>query len=80
MDNRKDVASAKPDSRAKPRPGFFRVVQSILAGALGVQSSKRREEDFTSASPWAFIVGGLIFGALFIGGLIVLVNVVLANT
>ncbi len=80
MDSRDDVTSTTSDSRVKPRLGFFKVVQSILAGALGVQSSKRREEDFESASPWAFIVGGLIFGGLFIGGLIILVNVVLTST
>jgi hypothetical protein len=54
-------------------------MQSILAGALGVQSSKRHQEDFANPSPWAFIIGGILFTALLIGGLILLVNVVLAS-
>jgi hypothetical protein len=71
--------NAQPDNKNKPRMGFLKVMQSILAGALGVQSKKRYQEDFASPSPWAYIVGGLLFTTLFIGGLILLVNVVLAN-
>jgi hypothetical protein len=71
--------TAQPGSKALPRPGVLKVMQSILAGALGVQSNKRHQEDFANPSPWAYIVGGLLFTVLFIGGLILLVNVVLAR-
>ena len=80
MNNKDNDALQAPSTGAKPRLGTFRVMQSILAGALGVQSKKRHQEDFESASPWAYIFGGLIFGILFIAGLILLVNVVLAST
>ena len=55
---------------------FWQVVKSVLAGALGVQASRRQEEDFSSHSPLPFIVGGLIFTALFIGILVLIVSLV----
>jgi hypothetical protein len=79
MNTKGNDETAQPDSKALPRPGVLKVMQSILAGALGVQSSKRHQEDFANPSPWAYIVGGLLFTTLFIGGLILLVNVVLAS-
>lgn len=63
---------------AKPH-GFVRVLSSILSGALGVQSSKRREEDFTSHSPWAYIAAALFFTAGFVLTLILIVNWVLSG-
>jgi len=54
-------------------------MQSILAGAFGVQSDKRREEDFSSHSPWPYIIAGILFTASFVVGLIVIVNLVLAS-
>ncbi|WP_148862684.1 DUF2970 domain-containing protein [Marinobacter fonticola] len=51
---------SEPTERAK-RPGFFKIVQSILAGAFGVQSNRRREEDFSSGSPATYIVAGIVF-------------------
>ncbi|MBC7204724.1 MAG: DUF2970 domain-containing protein [Pusillimonas sp.] len=64
----------------KPKgPGVLKVMQSILAGAFGVQSDKRREEDFSSHSPWPYIIAGVLFTASFVVGLIVIVNLVLAS-
>ncbi len=57
----------------------MKVMQSILAGAIGVQSDKRREEDFSSHSPWPYIIAGILFTACFVVGLIVIVNLVLAS-
>lgn len=71
-----------PDTQRneKPRgPSVLKVMQSVAAGALGVQSSKRREEDFGSHSPWPYIIGGLLFTALFIGTLVLVVQVALAG-
>jgi hypothetical protein len=79
MDTKDTNKTAQPDSKALPRPSLLKVMQSILAGALGVQSSKRHQEDFANPSPWAFIVGGILFTILLIGGLVLLVNVVLAS-
>lgn len=63
----------------KKGPGVLKVMQSILAGALGVQSDKRREEDFGSHSPWPYIVAGILFTVGFVVTLIVVVKVVLSG-
>lgn len=46
--------------------GIFRVMQSVLAAAFGVQSSEKRERDFTTGKYMPFIAGGVIFTLLFI--------------
>lgn len=55
----------KPEERPR-RPGVFKVIQSILAGAFGVQSDRRREEDFSSGSPVTYIVAGIVFVLIFV--------------
>lgn len=47
-------------------PGIWRVLQSTLAGAIGVQSNKNREKDFENGNIWVFVVSGIIFTLLFI--------------
>ncbi|RMJ06244.1 hypothetical protein DOQ08_00929 [Marinobacter litoralis] len=77
-----DVAKNKNKNskNEKPRsPGVLKITQSILAGAFGVQSNKNRQEDFSSHSPAPYIVAGLIFTGLFVGGLILVVNLVLSG-
>ncbi len=59
--------------------GFFQVVGSVLAGALGVQSSKNRQRDFSQNSVMPFIVGGIIFTVLFVGTIALLVKLVLSS-
>ena len=78
MTNRSDMEKVKEQ---KPRgPGVLKVMQSILAGAFGVQSDKRREEDFSSHSPWPYIIAGVLFTATFVLGLILIVQMVLASS
>ena len=60
-------------------PGLLKVMQSILAAALGVQSNRRREEDFSSHSPWPYIIGGILFTATFVVALVLIVQAVLAG-
>lgn len=60
-------------------PGVLKVLQSVLAGFLGVQSDKRRHEDFSSHSPWPYIIAGIIFTVGFVVTLIVVVKLVLAS-
>lgn len=76
-DNKKNEA----DHHQKPphKPGVLRIMQSILAGAIGVQSDKRRQEDFSSHSALPYIVAGLLFTATFVVTLIVIVKLVLAS-
>ncbi|MBW0146325.1 DUF2970 domain-containing protein [Marinobacter arenosus] len=75
-----DPSSTDSHKNQKPgSPGVLKVMQSILAGAFGVQSDKRREEDFSSHSPWPYIIAGILFTAGFVIGLIVIVQMVLAS-
>lgn len=76
-----DVSGAEDKKkRPKPRgPGILKIMQSILAGAFGVQSDKRREEDFSSHSPLPYILAGMLFTTAFVIGLILIVRMVLAS-
>ncbi len=66
----------EPKDEAKT-PGFFTVMLSVIAAALGVQSEKNRERDFSQSSPLPFIVGGLVFTVLFVLTLVGVVMLVL---
>ncbi|WP_323127240.1 DUF2970 domain-containing protein [Marinobacter sp. JSM 1782161] len=54
-------------------------MQSILAGAFGVQSNRRREEDFGSGSPLPYLVGGILFTLIFVIGVALIVRWVLST-
>jgi|TARA_B110000483_G_scaffold77522_2_gene96542 hypothetical protein len=54
------------DTGQKSGLSLSRIIRSTLAGAIGVQSNKNREEDFKNGSIWVYIVSGIIFTALFI--------------
>ena len=78
--DRIDAKNDYPDGSSRPsRPGVLKIMQSILAGAFGVQSDKRRQEDFSSHSPWPYIIAGVLFTVSFVVGLILIVQVVLAG-
>jgi hypothetical protein len=55
----------------KASPG--KLIVSLLAGLVGVQSDKNRISDFSSGSIWPFIIGGVLLTILFIFSLIGLV-------
>lgn len=79
-DNDKQDGSA-PDNTPGPRkgPGILKVLQSVLAGAFGVQSGKRHQEDFNSHSPWPYIIAGVLFTVGFVVVLALIVSWVLAG-
>jgi hypothetical protein len=65
-------------TQEEPRePGFREVVMSVLAAALGVQTSKNRERDFTKGNPLVFIAAGLLFTILFVLTLVGVVNLII---
>ncbi len=72
--NHPDQSHEYEDER---KPSFWQVVISVLAAALGVNSRKNQERDFQSSSPLPFIVGGLIFGVIFIVAVALVVAIVL---
>lgn len=63
---------------SESRPTRWQVIKSVVAAALGVQSEEARQRDFTQGSPAAFIIGGVVFTALFVIALVVVVNLVLS--
>jgi len=77
-ENNQNNEAAQDQNRPR-KPGVGKIMQSILAGAFGVQSDKRRQEDFSSHSPVPYIVAGLLFTATFVVSLIIIVKLVLAS-
>jgi hypothetical protein len=70
-DNEQDSQSSQPsgiepgtspvfETKTRSGTGFWRVVQSVAAAMIGVQSSKNKERDFTHGKPIHFIVGGVL--------------------
>ena len=70
----------QPVADARKGTGFWSIVQSVLAGMIGVQSSKNRERDFTQGKPIHFIVGGVIGVAVFLLVIWLLVQYLLATS
>jgi nitric oxide reductase large subunit len=62
---------------SRQSPGFWAVLQSVLAAAFGVQSEAARRRDFTQGRALPYILGGVVFTLLLIVGLILLVRLVL---
>jgi len=77
-----DAAAQGRDSAedsAKDSMNPLQVIGSVLAAGLGVQSSRNRERDFKQGRAGVFILAGLLFTALFIGGVYTVVSLVLAS-
>jgi len=67
------VAEENHEERA---PSFLSVLGSVLAAMFGVQSSRKRKEDFTHGKPSQYIIIGLLVTVIFmllIWGLVKLV-------
>ena len=67
--------SDNPQQQQKPL-GLKALLQSVLSAALGVQSSKNRERDFTDGRASHFIVAGIVFTFIFIATVATIVNLV----
>lgn len=63
-----------PRHRQQNGGSVLSVIQSVLAAALGVQSSKNRDRDFSEGSPRHFIIAGLLFCLLLVGTLVAVVQ------
>lgn len=66
------------DESQPKKIGLKAIIQSTLAAAFGVQSSKRREEDFQHGSIWVYIAAGIIFTIIFIFSVLGVVRIALA--
>ena len=74
-----ESAPEQPNTGQKAKLSIKDVLQSVFAAALGVQSAKNRERDFQGGSAGVYIAAGLIFTALFIGGVIAIVQLVVPS-
>ena len=66
----------KPEANKKPL-NPLQVISSVFAAGLGVQSSKNRERDFSEGRAGVFIAAGIVFTLLFIGVMVMIVQLVL---
>jgi len=69
--------SEPPDRSAL---GPLQVVGSVLAAALGIQSSKNRERDFKRGRVGIFITAGITFTFLFVAAVMAAVTLVLNSS
>ena len=60
------------------RPGFFQVLQSVLAAIFGVQSSGNRERDFKKGRAGDYIGVYVVIVIAIVIGMFVVVNMVLS--
>jgi hypothetical protein len=51
---------------ATKAPSFFSVLGSVLASMFGVQSSRKREQDFTHGKASQYIIIGLLVTLVFV--------------
>lgn len=56
--------------------GIWHLVKTTLAAAVGVQSNKNREMDFSQSSIVPYIITGVVFTAFFVMTLIFVVSLV----
>ena len=57
---------ATQDSDERRTPNFAGVLWSVLASMFGVQSNRRREQDFTHGKPSHYIIVGLLVTVVFV--------------
>ncbi|ABC29342.1 conserved hypothetical protein [Hahella chejuensis KCTC 2396] len=73
------MSNVSEHKEKEQKPSLWQLVVSVLGAAFGVQSSKTRERDFKQADPKAYIIGGIVFGVLFVLTLALIVKLVLSN-
>ena len=68
----------KQDSPKKP--STLQVIGSVAAAAFGVQNSKNRKRDFEQNNILPYIIAGIVFTVLFVGGVYLVVSTVLRSS
>lgn len=58
---------------------FLQVISSVAAAMFGVQSDKNRQRDFKKGKLWHYVLGGILFTAIFITILVIIVQTALAG-
>jgi cytochrome b subunit of formate dehydrogenase len=56
---------------------IMQLIKSVISAAMGVQSDENRRREFEQGSLLTYVIAGVIFTVLFVGGLILLVSMIL---
>ena len=64
---------------AAPKPSFLRTVKAVAWSFVGIRKNSEYEQDQGQLNPFHIIVVALVGVALFVGGLVLLVNWVVAK-
>ncbi|OED39269.1 hypothetical protein AB833_17265 [Chromatiales bacterium (ex Bugula neritina AB1)] len=64
----------------KSGTGLLNVMKSAAAAAFGVQSQANREKDFENGKPLHFIIAGILMTLLFLAGVGLFVQYMIATT
>jgi len=75
-----DDESEQRDSSSTNPPGFLSILQSVVAAMFGVQSDKKRQQDFESGHPGSYIFVGVIMVIVFVLTLVAIVNSIVENS
>lgn len=59
------------------KPNIWQVLGSTFAAALGVQSQRNRERDFSGGNLYVYLLAGLVFTLAFIIIMVVIVKTIL---
>ena len=59
------------------KSNIMQLIKSVLSAAIGVQSDENRRKEFEQGSLSSYVIAGVIFTVLFVGGLILLVSMIL---
>lgn len=77
----KEPAAENPPEKSPPKTPqkLLQIIGSTLAAAMGVQSNRNRERDFSQGSVKTYVISGVIFTAVFVTSLVLLVKYLLAQ-
>lgn len=69
--------SSKANNEKNPkRPSFMRILKSVVAAAVGVQSQRNHDYDSQQTSLWHYVIAGVILTLVFVVSLVGLVLLV----
>ena len=61
------------------QPSFLRALVAVLWSFAGIRKSSDRSKDFQNVRPEHLVVAGLLAAVVFVGGLILIVNLVISS-
>ena len=79
--SQEDSTTEQEKNNAEQKLSLTHIIVSVLAAAIGVQSKKNQEKDFSAkGSIVTYIVAGIIFTVVFVVMVIAVVKGVLTHT